>query len=242
MRDPDESCASGLTMADLQSYAGSPLRKTDRVSSLKLTEVEGHSGPLRQTCASGLTMNDLQGHSGPLRARPGFDAVPESEQYTDRRASNATLKIQDLFQTSALHPTDFLQSPSRRVAAALDSSYQLGLPPRNSSGFAITRGGSERLARSRYASASSVPHISSNPSSPVTDMRTFREQSRKSYDLPRASSRRKERFGSMQSSASMNSSVSPLDDLIRSRSGKSAHRPNPYREYDTRLPSPALTV
>lgn len=237
-------------MADLQGYA-SPLRKTDRVSNFKLADVQGHSGPLRKTGASGMTLNDLQGHSGPLRARPSFDAVPESEQYTGTRFSNESLKIQDLFQTSTLHPTDFLQSSSRRVAA-LDSSYQLGLPPRNS-GFAITRGGSERLPRrphSRYASSSSVPQFT-NPLTPLTDMSTFREQStgqRKSYDLPRASSRRRERFGSMHASASMNASatssrpVTPFDDLFRSRSGKIANRPNPYSEYDTRLPSPALTV
>lgn len=220
-------------MADLQGYA-SPGRRIDRVTSLKLAEVQGHSGPLRKTGASGLTLNDLQGHSGPLRARPSFDAVPESELYTgDGRVSNAALKIQDLFETSALHPTQFLQSSSRRVAS-LDSSYQLGLPPRNS-GF----GGSERQAarrpHSRYASTSSVL---GNPLTPLTDMSTFREQ----YSIPRASSRRHERFRSSASMTSPSRSITPFDDIVRSRSGKSANRPNPYREYDTRLPSPALTV
>lgn len=235
---------NGLTMADLQGYASSspgrsPLRKSDRVSKLKLTDIQNHSGPLRKTGASGLTLNDLQGHSGPLRARPSFDAVPECEQYTETRLSSASqLKMQDLFLTSALHPTEFLQSSSRRLAA-LD---QLGLPPRNN-GLTITRVGSERQRpHSRYASTSSLPL---KPLSPLTDMSTFREQSRKSYDLPRVSSRRRERFGSMPSSASMNSSsrsVTPFDDLLRTRSGKSANRPNPYREYDTRFPSPVLTV
>jgi len=231
--DPDESCGSGLTLADLQGYASaspspgrSPLRLSDRVSKLKLTDIQGHSGPLRKTGASGLPLNDLQGHSSPLRARPSFDTVSESEQYTDLRLSNGShLKMQDLFQTSALHPTEFLQSSTRRVAS-LDSSYQLSLPPRTS-GFAITRAASEQLrSLSRYASTGS------DPNKPLSS-------------LPRASSRRPERFASMPSSARMNSSrstVAPFDDFIRTRSGKSANKPNPYREYDTRLPSTPLSV
>lgn len=211
-------------MADLQGYSN-------------------HSGPLRKTGASGFTLRDLEGHSGPLRVRPSFDAVPESEQYTDTKASK--LSLETLFQTSALHPTGFLQSSSRRATAV--DSYQLGLPPRNSD---FTRGGSERPTRrlyGRYASSASVSHIPvpTQPLTPVTDMNTFREQpnGRKSYDLPRTSSRRRERFGSMNS-ASLNSlsrPVSLVDDLPRSSSGK-ANRPNPYSGYDTRFPSPAPTV
>lgn len=208
---------SGLTLADLQGYAG-------------------HSGPLRKTGASGLTLRDLEGHSGPLRVRPSFDAVPESEQYTDTNASK--LSLESLFQSSALHPTDFLQSPSRRVAA-LSDSYQLGLPPRHSD---VTRGERPpRRVHARYSSAS-VSHapICTKPLTPVTDMSTFREQTsngRKSYDLPRSSSRRRERFGSMNSLRS----ISLVDDLPRSRSSKS-NKPNPYSSIDTRVPSPAPSL
>ncbi|KAG0566880.1 hypothetical protein KC19_7G094700 [Ceratodon purpureus] len=215
---------NGLTLADLQGYAG-------------------HSGPLRKTGASGLTLRDLEGHSGPLRVRPSFDSVPESEQYTDSNASK--LSLEALFQTSAIHPTNFLQSPSRRVAA-LSDSYQLGLPPRNSDFARVSIERPMRRLHARYASAS-ISHIpvSPKPLTPVTDMSTFREQSngRKSYDLPRASSRRRERFGSMNSASmhSLSRPVTLVDDLPRSRSGKS-NRPNPYSLYDTRLPSPALTV
>lgn len=225
--DTDESCGSGLTLADLQGYASaspgrSSLRMSDRVSKLKLTDIQAHSGPLRKTGASGLPLNDLQGHSSPLRARPSFDTVPESEQYTDPRLSNGSqLKMQDLFQTSALHPTDFLQSSSRRVAS-VDSSSPLGHPPRT-----ITRAASERLrSLSQYASTSPD---SNKPLSP----------------LPRASSRRPERFASMPSSARLSSprgAGTPFDEFVRKRSGKSANKPNPYREYDTRLPSTPLSV
>lgn len=218
---------TGLTLADLQGYASaspgrSSLRMSDRVSKLKLTDIQAHSGPLRKTGASGLPLNDLQGHSSPLRARPSFDTVPESEQYTDPRLSNGSqLKMQDLFQTSALHPTDFLQSSSRRVAS-VDSSSPLGHPPRT-----ITRAASERLrSLSQYASTSPD---SNKPLSP----------------LPRASSRRPERFASMPSSARLSSprgAGTPFDEFVRKRSGKSANKPNPYREYDTRLPSTPLSV
>lgn len=234
LRDADESCASGLTLADLQGYlspARSPLRKPDRVASLKMEEMKSHSGPLRNTGASGLTLTDLQGHSGPLRARPSFDTVLSNGDF------NAALKIQDLFETSALHPTEFLQSSSRRVAA-LDSPYHPH-PPRHS-GFSMARANSERLAVRRLQSRYVSP---SKPLTPLTEMSSFREQnSRKSYDLPRASSRRRERYGSSSSTSSSSRQVALFDDISQSRSGKSPHRPNPYRDYDTRLPSPALTV
>ncbi|XP_024396217.1 uncharacterized protein [Physcomitrium patens] len=212
---------------------------------LTMEDLQGYSGSLCKTGASGLSLIEIQGYSGPLRTRPSFDTVPESEQFKDTRSSK--LALENLFQTSALHPTEFLHSSSRRVEGI--ELYKHGhLSPGHTT---LTRGGSERPVRRPHpgrhlasASVSRISNASSKPLSPITDLNSFREQpdGRKSYDLPRASSRRRERFGSTNSSGSLIRPVDYVVDFPRSRSKNAANRPNPYREYDTRVPSPTTTV
>ena len=222
---------------------------------------------------AGITLADLQGYSSTFRtaSRPSFDAVPESEQYTETptiHGSNKTA-LESLFRSSSLHPTEFLQSPSRRMAALDTHNNQVAGASR---GVMLTRGGSESRLRqtpSRFSNASNVDadtngrsnssdtnnnnnhhHPLMKPLSPVVDMSSFREQNsnnhvgaRKSVDFRRSVSRRREDLARFLSQRGPNQMVdAEFEEFARSNSKKLANRPNPYRDYDSRAPSPTPTV
>lgn len=232
---------------------------------------------------AGITLADLQGYSSTFRAasRPSFDAVPESEQYTEtptlHGSSSKTTALESLFRSSSLHPTEFLQSPSRRMAALQEThnNHQVAGAAR---GVMLTRGGSESRLRqtpSRFSNASSVDadanggrrngsnnntnnndnhhhhHPVMKPLSPMVDMSSFREQNsssnhvgaRKSVDFRRSVSRRREDLARFLSQRGPSQSVdADFEEFARSNSKKLANRPNPYRDYDSRAPSPTPTV
>lgn len=170
-----------------------------------MADQQGYSSPLHK---DGALMVDLQGSSAALRSSSpnGVDEVPESRQQTDINVSKGGLD--SLLQTSALHPAEFLQSASRRGTAF--GVHRLShLVPRGGSGRMLRR------QRSRSGPSASVSPIamSSKPLTPVTDMSTFREQSRR-----RKPSRR---------------------SLSRPASSLAVRRPNPAsRDYDNRAPPP----
>ena len=225
---------------------------------------------------AGLTLADLQGYSsGTFRtaSRPSFDAVPESEQYTETPTTHGSNKtaLESLFRSSSLHPTEFLQSPSRRLAALDSHNNQVAGASR---GVMLTRGGSESRLRqtpTRFSNASNAEtdsngrssisitnnnnnnnhHPFMKPLSPVVDMSSFREQNngnthvgaRKSVDFRRSVSRRREDLARFLSQRGSTQSVdAEFEEFARSNSKKLANRPNPYRDYDSRAPSPTPTV
>jgi hypothetical protein len=168
-----------------------------------MADQQGHSSPLHKDGGVGLTMVDLQGSSGALRSSSpnGVDEVPESKQQADINVSKGGLD-------SLLHPTELLQSTSRRGTAF--GVHRLShLVPRGGSGRMFRR------QRSRSGPSASVSPVamSSRPLTPVTDMSTFQEQSRR-----RKPSRR---------------------SLSRPASSLAVRRPNPAsRDYDNRAPPP----
>lgn len=221
---------------------------------------------------AGITLADLQGYSSTFRtaSRPSFDAVPESEQYTETPTTHSSNKmaLASLLQSSSLHATEFLQSPSRRVATVETCNNQVAGASR---GVMLTRGGSESRLRqtpSRFSNASNISADtngrSSNftttnnshrpfmkPLSPVVDMSSFREENnninqvgaRKSVDFQRSVSRRREDLARFLSQRGPSQSVdASFEEFARSNSKKLAKRPNPYRDYDSRAPSPTPTV
>lgn len=233
--------------------------------------------------AGSITLADLQSYSSTFRAasRPSFDAVPESEQYTETPTNHGSPKtaLESLFRSSSLHPTEFLQSPSRRMAALETHNKQVAGAAR---GAMLTRGGSESRLRqtpSRFSNAASNVDADANgrrnggsntadnndnhhhhdhhhhpamkPLSPMVDMSSFREQNsssnhvgaRKSVDFRRSVSRRREDLARFLSQRGPSQSVdADYEEFARSNSKKLANRPNPYRDYDSRAPSPTPTV
>lgn len=148
---------------------------------------------------------DFQVHHHALHTcSASSNAIADRKQCANTNVLPIPLEM--LLQTSPLHPTEFLQSSSRR-GASLESPL----------------GEKAHRPRSRL-SLGSASHttMATKPLSPVTDMSTFREQSnrrRKSCDTTRLSSKRRGGSGSRPATLE--------GDVPRPRSGKAVHRPSP---------------
>ncbi|KAG0603799.1 hypothetical protein M758_10G121300 [Ceratodon purpureus] len=184
---------------------------------LSMPDRQGQSSPLHKVDASGLAMADIRGSvSGTLRvSSPNRFA---SRQHTDIDVSKAGCDLEALFQTSMLHPTEFLQSATRRGAAF--GNHQLGhVKPRGGSGRILRR------PRSRSASSTSVSPIAmpSRPLTPVTDISTFQEQSRRRKPSRRSLSR-------PSSTLAVRRPIPPFRDFYDNRSAPppTAASPQPF--------------